>query len=187
MEKLDKLLEIMESRAKKAIPKNTVVRTPMIVVEVLSEQKVKAKILGYEAQYTLFNKTGHLLYSGDSVMVESTIDNLNNGIVVFKFGDVPSTSGSNSDGNYIKYDDGTMICYRLPFTLNATGIAQNFPQPFTSLPAFTISAHNSTTSALRVSSATALSATSVTFYPYNSFTTRIDSTTCSWMAIGRWK
>ncbi len=103
-----------------------------------------------------------------------------------KYSKVPET-GSNANGNYVKYEDGTLICWRLPFTLNATGIAQNFPVPFVSTPAFTIMPHNSTASALRVAGVTALSATSVTFYPYNSFTTRIDATTCSWIAIGKWK
>jgi hypothetical protein len=138
MEKLDKLLEIMESRAKKAIPKNTVVRTPMIIVEILSGQKVRAKILGYDTIYTLFNKTGHLLFSGDSVMVESSIDNLNNGVVVFKFGNTPVTYGSNSDGFYRKFDDGTLMCWtKFTPTVSAgstVAIPWTYPFPFIEIP-----------------------------------------------------
>lgn len=47
-------------------------------------------------------------------------------------------SGSNANGNYVKYADGTMICYGIANT-NAEGyITINFPISFTSVPTIAV-------------------------------------------------
>jgi hypothetical protein len=130
MDGINTLLNIIDDRAKKTQGTSSVVRTSMIVTEIISSTKVKAKISGYDSQYTLLNKTGLILKVGDNVVVESTINNLNNGVVVYLFGDkhinfeeaINSVveSGSNTNGNWIKYDDGTMICWLKIVVTNQT-------------------------------------------------------------------
>lgn len=87
IEPLDNFLDIIKSRVLKALPQTIVYRTSMIVTTPIeNNSKAKVMIPGDSAEYALINKTGDFLYSGDSVIVESTGTNLNNGLIVHKFG-----------------------------------------------------------------------------------------------------
>lgn len=83
----EKLVKIIDERVLKNIPQNIVYRTSMIVTSVTADySKASVQIPGDTSEYTLLNKTGIVLTVGDSVIVESTGTNLNNGLIVHKFG-----------------------------------------------------------------------------------------------------
>lgn len=71
----------------KNIPKNIVYRTSMIVTSVTTDYtRANVKIPGELAEYDLLNKTGEIIIVGDNVIIESNGTNLNNGLIVYKFG-----------------------------------------------------------------------------------------------------
>jgi len=76
----------MKDRTLKALPQNIVYRTPMVVTNATDQTKINVQIAGDTAEYSLLNKSGDILAVGDSVIVESTGTNLNNGIISYKFG-----------------------------------------------------------------------------------------------------
>ena len=76
----------MKDRTLKALPQNIVYRTPMVVTNATDQTKINVQIPGDSAEYSLLNKSGDILAVGDSVIVESTGTNLNNGIISYKFG-----------------------------------------------------------------------------------------------------
>jgi hypothetical protein len=83
----ENLLNIIDGRVLKNIPLNIVYRTSMIVTSVTEDYtRANVNIPGDAVQYSLLNKTGGILSSGDNVIVESTGTNLNNGLIVYKFG-----------------------------------------------------------------------------------------------------
>ena len=86
MDSSDQLLKIIDDRTKKNISPNIVYRTSMIVTSIIDDTKIKAVIPGYTTEYTFLNKTGENLFVGDNVIIESNGTNLNNGLVVYRFG-----------------------------------------------------------------------------------------------------
>lgn len=110
-------------------------------------------------------------------------------------------SGSNTNGNYVKFLDGTMICYgfvsaSLTRTTSMTaggyrtsGQSNNFPAAFISVPRIVITDVSSTGTSNGCSAASSSSNPSV-FSTYwwgiNSNSTAI-SYSASYIAIGKWK
>jgi len=87
MNDLSSLLKTIDDRTKKNIPEDIVRRISMVVTSVVDDAKAKVKIIGYDSEYTLLNKSGFVLSSGDNVVVESASKDLNNGLIVFRFGE----------------------------------------------------------------------------------------------------
>jgi len=82
----ESLLQIIDDRARKSTPETIVYRTAMKVSAIVDNFQAKVMIPGYVGEYTLLNKTGFTLSSGDDVIVESTGTSLNNGVIVYKHG-----------------------------------------------------------------------------------------------------
>lgn len=85
----------------------------------------------------------------DEVSTESTNGVENQAITNYVNTKGITESGSNANGSYIKFDDGTMICYAtLPFAMNITGQfegiyyantgAITFPQEFYETPTINV-------------------------------------------------
>lgn len=104
-------------------------------------------------------------------------------------------SGSNANGSYIKFNDGTMICYgskdinNVSFTQFTTSINYSniqtitFPQLFINNPSTSIGCRSSN---MAWSSNVISSTSNFTFYILQS--TDVTRTIhCEWQAIGRWK
>ena len=111
------------------------------------------------------------------------------------------SSGSNTNGNYVKYADGTMICYgeksgsatwgdywsfckRSPDNQN-DAISLTFPQTFTSTPTVQLTGNQDGSifaAIVLTTSATTLKV--VLFKPTNNPSTNYKF---SWLAIGKWK
>ena len=111
------------------------------------------------------------------------------------------SSGSNTNGNYVKYADGTMICYgeksgsatwgdywsfckRSPDNQN-DAISLTFPQTFTSTPTVQLTGNQDGSifaAIVLTTSATTLKV--VLFKPTNNQSTNYKF---SWLAIGKWK
>lgn len=106
-------------------------------------------------------------------------------------------SGSNSNGSYIRYTDGTMICYINKAFLVDTNIAWgnvyesvnvqlgSFPQPFVEKPVVTVSCVGGTTVWVEALNATRTSLGSSWFM--RPVSTKNVSTELSFIAIGKWK
>ena len=110
-------------------------------------------------------------------------------------------SGSNANGNYVKYADGTMICYgeksgettwsdywgfckRSPDSANSA-LEVTFPQTFISTPIIQLTGnHQGSIFAVNVFSVSTTTLKVVAFKP-----TSVSSTSYqySWLAIGKWK
>lgn len=111
------------------------------------------------------------------------------------------SSGNNTNGNYVKYADGTMICYggksgdatwsdywgfckRSPDNVN-NAIALTFPQTFTSTPTVQLTgAQDGSIIAVSVVATSTTTLKVVAFKPSNNSTTNYKFT---WLAIGKWK
>ena len=104
--------------------------------------------------------------------------------------------GSNNNGNYIKYSDGTMICSnKITRTVNITNSYEGsyyanvqgiyFPKSFTSAP--TITATATTQSSLVAFNFSSVSNDSCNGYVWKSQSKSSVSMDLSYNAIGRWK
>lgn len=101
-----------------------------------------------------------------------------------------TASGSNANGTYVKFVDGTMICYTIIspflFTANSTRTeTRNFPAAFTTAPAVTLNINTTIPDKLSLS----CYGVSTTQYVLNAVSTfSADQGPTVWMmAIGRWK
>lgn len=101
-----------------------------------------------------------------------------------------TASGGNTNGNYVKFVDGTMICYNIisQFTFKANSTrteTRNFPATFTSAPVVTLNVNTSIPDKLSLS----CYGVSTTQYVLNAVSTfSADQGPTVWMmAIGRWK
>lgn len=105
-------------------------------------------------------------------------------------------SGSNANGNYIKYDDGTMICYNRVSQTKNIDIAYegayfgsiervNFPQTFIDIPSVTVTMEQS--SSLLTFNFSGVSATSFGGYMWKQQTKSNVSVYIHYIAIGKWK
>ena len=107
-------------------------------------------------------------------------------------------SGSNANGNYVKYADGTMICRNnavvsgIPVStvqgaLYTSGNLEfDFPQPFLSAPTVSIIPRASATVLFAQQSGSASNIKLI--YKISSPTSvTIESLIVNWIAIGRWK
>lgn len=106
-------------------------------------------------------------------------------------------SGSNANGNYVKYIDGTMICWKttnfpnLAITGSFQGVYYansgdiNFPQTFYSVPVVNV------LTSIGGGGFAIYGGTSLTTQKFNGFFWKTQSTTmdviCHWVAYGRWK
>lgn len=97
-------------------------------------------------------------------------------------------SGSNTNGNYVKYTDGTMICWGSKPTGNIT-----FAETFISTPTLIVSVNNAQNNFMHVAQGSASSgSTGSLVATYQSIGTTnawaIDNTvTINYIAIGKWK
>ena len=101
-----------------------------------------------------------------------------------------TVSGSNANGAYVKFVDGTMICYNIisPFTFTANSTrteTHNFPAAFISAPVVTLNINTTIPDKLSLS----CYGVSTTQYVLNAVSTfSADQGPAVWMmAIGRWK
>lgn len=108
-------------------------------------------------------------------------------------------SGSNTNGSYVKYIDGTMICYATISTttegvtsyyntLSRTGnISVTFPETFIDVPNVTITPHGNQSIGSQILTTVPMTASAFTFWLIK--TQNSTSTVCqfSYIAIGRWK
>jgi hypothetical protein len=154
MDSSEQLLRIIDDRVKKNMSPNIVYRTSVLVTSIIDNSKIKAIIPGFTTEYTFLNKTGETLVVGDSVIVESNGTNLNNGLVVHKFGASPVfEKGIESGTDYQKFADGTMICWKRITTAlsiavtvgslftNASTQTWTFPQEFIDTTNLVVSAN----------------------------------------------
>ena len=111
------------------------------------------------------------------------------------------SSGSNTNGNYVKYADGTMICYgeksgsttwsdywsfckRSPDSANSA-LEVTFPQTFISTPIIQLTGnHQGYIFAVNVFSVSTTTLKVVAFKPTSTSSTNYQY---SWLAIGKWK
>ena len=107
---------------------------------------------------------------------------------------IPDTSGTDANGGYIKFSDGTMICYGKTgsIAINSTEVSTtlNFSQEFINAPIITGSINDAGPLQTSFSSALGISATTTTvtfnvkslsgYNPNARFTG-------NYIAIGRWK
>lgn len=140
--------------------------------------------------------TGKIVNSASQSTTEAySCDYVNNNVGIVE-------SGSNTNGNWIKYADGTMVCYnRELVTLNkidqATGslytqapvTLKNFPKTFISVPTINIIAEPTATTTIFLGIS---SATTTTAPPQISFLRTIAiseqrSFYVNYIAIGKWK
>lgn len=101
-------------------------------------------------------------------------------------------SGSNANGNWIRYADGTQICWNnkyvggIPFTVGALYYSENlsysFPIAFVSTPSIDVSAHHNGMAGI----GTVDCSTSVWSCYVTSFNATTRHTTVRMMAVGRW-
>lgn len=98
--------------------------------------------------------------------------------------------GSNANGTYVKFSDGTMICYRVisPLSMNAnqtTTETFNFPASFYSTPGVWLTLNTSIPDKLIVSTY----GVSTTQYVINKVSTfsATQGPACYVLAVGRWK
>lgn len=106
-------------------------------------------------------------------------------------------SGNNDNGNYIKYYDGTLICYGDKYGITTLSsywnqfkkgqLSVTFPQTFTSAPSITISSINTEYYAqlsFGADSITVNGFTAKVFKPNSAVSTGVNF---SYIAIGKWK
>jgi hypothetical protein len=199
MDSSDQLLKIIDDRTKKNISPNIVYRTSMIVTSIIDNTKIKAIIPGYTTEYTFLNKTGEILVVGDNVIVESNGTNLNNGLVTYKFGTSPIFEQAIESGaDYIKYADGTMICWLKTTvtsdwtTVYITGVlwqhntTWTFPQTFIDAPVVTCGRYQWGTGASWGQSASTTT-TTTNLRGLDGRTNASGTITIEAMAIGKWK
>lgn len=124
-------------------------------------------------------------------LLQTNVENAINGVV---------ESGTNSNGNYIKYADGTMICFQ-PKVFSVSDYEQwgvfyrkvlsnpfTFPVPFTTFPTVTFSGRNTSSSQLvNIIDGAVIDQNGVNsiqlFRPNNSS----GETVINYIAIGKWK
>ena len=107
-------------------------------------------------------------------------------------------SGSNSNGRYVKFDDGTLICYRYLGTITMTvssndtaHVEYSFPHNFIDSPSISISGEpTSRTGSVRLAwiNSAALSGSQIRIRVLNVDPTIVEEVRrASYIAIGRWK
>lgn len=107
-------------------------------------------------------------------------------------------SGSNTNGSYIKFEDGTMICWNsVPMTKSVTSTwgalytspstsLGTFPQTFIDIPTITVYCSGSS-SIMLVTSAAATTTTAGSIQLARADSNNNVSTTVNYIAIGKWK
>jgi hypothetical protein len=99
-------------------------------------------------------------------------------------------SGSNTYGNWIRYTDGTMVCWGLSGLISGTSIGHEpgalvtFPISFISSPTITFSTKESTATGVFCESVNSISTSQCTCYV--KFTTATGTTSIYWQATGKW-
>lgn len=91
-------------------------------------------------------------------------------------------SGSNANGNYVRFADGTQICDLRDTSLDSGGKSWTFPAAFVSAPQVSVTCNQDLA---RFSTTTSGTATSVSFSVWNTAQARVVAG-ASLMAIGRW-
>lgn len=96
------------------------------------------------------------------------------------------TSGSNSNGNYIKYGDGTMICHGKKDSSGNGFITITYPVAFTEAPTVTVSQMSNTeTNAIVVTKTVNITASN--FRVASVYSGGYTLQHINWIAIGKWK
>jgi hypothetical protein len=99
------------------------------------------------------------------------------------------TSGSNANGFYVKYPDGTLICYGSVAALAGTGIKTigtiTYPAPFVGVTPYVIATHRSI--AGRFADYYILDPKLTDFGLVHQGSTDLSGTIFTWQAIGKWK
>lgn len=101
------------------------------------------------------------------------------------------TSGSNTKGSYVKFPDGTMICYGTHTTASissggTTNEYVDFPETFYAAPWAIAAAWGTIAPDKFIATARSTSTTQVRIYAYNGYS-QASTVAATWLAIGRWK
>ncbi len=107
-------------------------------------------------------------------------------------------SGSNANGSWIKFADGTMICWRVAnVSLDCTLVAGasyvstdkswTYPKPFIAIPAVSVSILGTSSGALWVGGGASATSATVAYYRAWAYATTTQSNPVHTIAIGRWK
>lgn len=88
-QELQTFLNIIDSRIKKYINENKVLRQycGKITEEISTGLKYKVRLLGGETEFTFLNKSGENLLVGDYVYIQTVGNDLNTGVIVYKAGE----------------------------------------------------------------------------------------------------
>jgi hypothetical protein len=145
----------------------------------LSDISAARATLGITALEGSKANTVHTHEIGDVTGLQSTLDGKASTASVAA---LAIESGSNANGDYTKFPDGTMICWVSGIT---NGTTWTFPQPFISAPAVIGSVHQALARGVSFSPPSATSVTIAVFRTddFSNPTTAPASLT----AIGRWK
>ena len=112
--------------------------------------------------------------------LQTNVENAINGVV---------ESGSNANGSYIKFGDGTMICMNLASCgANLDSVQVTFPQAFINTNYFVTALNRySNIAGVNWSYGTTTNTTMVLYPRTSAGVLPTVSTVCSYIAIGRWK
>ncbi|OWV60002.1 hypothetical protein CDZ98_09140 [Mameliella alba] len=91
--------------------------------------------------------------------------------------------GSNANGNYIRYADGTQICDFRGNSSSAGAVTWTFPASFAAVPQVSATPNQDQA---RFATTTAGAVGSVNFSVWNTAQARLDAISTSLIAIGRW-
>ncbi len=81
------LIDLIDSRIIKMLPQknNVVYKYAAKITSVYNNSQAKARIAGYDSEYTLLNKSGETLKVGDSVFIEAIGNNITGGFISERF------------------------------------------------------------------------------------------------------
>ena len=96
-------------------------------------------------------------------------------------------SGSNANGSWTKFPDGTLICYGDTATLDGNIGVVTFPQAFILAPLVTVTASHSNDAGYYPQLRNDATTTTVSYYRYRESGSTTDGFLSNWIAIGRWK
>lgn len=142
-------------------------------------------------------KTQEVILQSPNGLQEKTVSLDNNGLV--NIGSYPIIdSGSNSNGRYVKYQDGTMICYGTTSTSlaiasawgnlynTASTIVTTFPSSFISAPSFNVSQISDSNVTICMVTMETVSTTQASYYLVRPSSYPTSNRVLGWTAIGRW-
>ena len=96
-------------------------------------------------------------------------------------------SGNNTNGYYIKYADGTMICYDNKYFSTAGWQTITYPVEYVSTPTILCNTNSGTTESATFVLTKISNIGLTTFRTCIVLTSGYDNGTVNWIAIGKWK